>query len=507
MSIQLGTRPRAIIFVELDDMPFGWHTDPLCFPKLNARMAAESSWLNLPNMRLSTPTCGPSRCNTFMGLRSDHSGAVNNSITENQKGINDCSNWMRADGIYCGGVGKYMNGWAGPNYNFSTGSVIPETSTKYAPRGWDWSGWMYTAGGTAATQYTLYDSYNVQDPLSIVTHYSGTDPGNYMIDVSFVKAIDFVNTYSSVSSGPPVMLWVTPVAPHDPFTPAQRHVSAVVTPFTHRPSVFQTDVSTQPQWIKDIVQLNTAQMNNVTGTQTNKARRCLLSVDDGLDNLIQALIAKGIYNDTLLIFLTDNGNAFGRFTRLASVNEMAKSSNYPEIDRASCLMHWPGQASKTINNVCSTLDFVATWCDLFDISPPSDVVLDGISLVPLVENPNTPWPDYIESCVRSLNSGTSLWWGLNTEDGYIYTEHYDSVPHMTDGTTPIDKELYLPADWDAQINVVTSNPSKASELASKLAYSKSKTEGQRRAAGRPWIGSGLQSAIDIGSGHETTVDA
>src|SRR5439155_5272155 len=120
----------------------------------------------------------------------------------------------------------------------------------------------------------------------------------------------------------PFFLWLTYTAPHaggpDPnpnppsncfntAKPAPRHADAFAfQPLPKPPNFNEADVSDKPAEIRNRPLLKPARIADI-----QRMYRCrlgsLLSVDEGVKKVVQALAAKGELANTLLVFTSDNG--------------------------------------------------------------------------------------------------------------------------------------------------------------------------------------------------------
>jgi N-sulfoglucosamine sulfohydrolase len=102
-------------------------------------------------------------------------------------------------------------------------------------------------------------------------------------------------------------------------------------------------------------------------------RRC----DDVVGAVLEALEATGQADDTLVLFLSDNGMAF----------PYAKANTYLRSTLTPLIVRWPGHLEPgTVDEttLVSSLDFFPTFCDVLGLEAPRD--LDGVSLHELWED-------------------------------------------------------------------------------------------------------------------------
>ncbi|HEX2972721.1 MAG TPA: sulfatase, partial [Tepidisphaeraceae bacterium] len=135
-------------------------------------------------------------------------------------------------------------------------------------------------------------------------------------------------------------------------------------------------------------------------------------IDWSVGQILQTLQELNLDDNTLLIFTSDNGpwleknNAAGHAVPLRD----GKFTRYEGGFREPCLMRWPGQipAGKACSEIASTIDLLPTFATLAGVSVPSDCVIDGKNIWPLMNaTPSAHTPHdaffYEKSAVRSGN--------------------------------------------------------------------------------------------------------
>ena len=116
------------------------------------------------------------------------------------------------------------------------------------------------------------------------------------------------------------------------------------------------------------------------------------SLDDSVGMLMETLFEEGIYDDTIMIFTSDNGGlstAEGSPTCNLPLSE-GKGWMYEGGTREPLVVRWPGQIKpgKVIDTPVSSPDFYPTICDMAGINNYKDV--SGISLVDLLKGNKKP---------------------------------------------------------------------------------------------------------------------
>ena len=103
--------------------------------------------------------------------------------------------------------------------------------------------------------------------------------------------------------------------------------------------------------------------------------RCLLGVNDGIGELMNALSASGRLNSAHMFFTSDNGYLLGEHRMVK------KGEPYEEPSRIPFMVRWPGVAGRVERNLVSSVDLSATVCAIGGTTPPGS---DGRNLTPLI---------------------------------------------------------------------------------------------------------------------------
>jgi arylsulfatase A-like enzyme len=111
-------------------------------------------------------------------------------------------------------------------------------------------------------------------------------------------------------------------------------------------------------------------------------RKMIHHMDEGIGRIVAALEAKGLLDNTLIVFTSDNGGE--RF-----------SDNWPFVGqkmdlleggiRVPVIAHWPARiaAGSVSDTPAITMDWTATMLDAARVAPHAAYAMDGVSLLPL----------------------------------------------------------------------------------------------------------------------------
>ncbi len=167
---------------------------------------------------------------------------------------------------------------------------------------------------------------------------------------------------------------------------------------------------------------------------------CVSFIDAQLGVMINALKASGQWENTIIIFLGDNGYHLGEHFHWGKVTLFEPSDNVPFMMRA------PGitTAGSRSEGKVESLDCFPTLMELCRISPPTQ--LQGKSLVPILKDPKTPGKDVVYTVVSRGKDPIILGTAIRFEN-WRYTEW----------GSPTECELYDLSTDHAELNNLAPN--------------------------------------------------
>ncbi|HUT09222.1 MAG TPA: arylsulfatase [Thermoguttaceae bacterium] len=130
---------------------------------------------------------------------------------------------------------------------------------------------------------------------------------------------------------------------------------------------------------------------------TTKIYGMIRSVDDSFGRVRAVLEELGLENDTLLIFTSDNGPCSGSKPidrHMAGLHGL-KGTVYENGIRVPCFMRWPAgfESPAKVTRLAAHLDVLPTVLEACGVAVEAEMELDGVSLLPLLQNPSADWPD------------------------------------------------------------------------------------------------------------------
>jgi arylsulfatase A-like enzyme len=114
----------------------------------------------------------------------------------------------------------------------------------------------------------------------------------------------------------------------------------------------------------------------------------MMEIDWSVGQIINALKENGIYNNTLVIFTSDNGPwlKFGNHAGSAGIFREGKLTTWEGGQRVACIMSWPSEipANSICNKMASTIDIYPTVAEITQAKLP-DKRIDGVNIFPLMK--------------------------------------------------------------------------------------------------------------------------
>jgi arylsulfatase A len=118
------------------------------------------------------------------------------------------------------------------------------------------------------------------------------------------------------------------------------------------------------------------------------------NMDDNIGRLLSRLDELKLRENTIVIFLSDNG---ANGVRYNAGMRGAKNSFHEGGTRVPFLLNWPARFKepRTVREIASHIDVFPTLLELCGVPAPSTLPQDGRSLVPLMEGRTNGWPERI----------------------------------------------------------------------------------------------------------------
>ncbi len=278
--------------------------------------------------------CAPSRASLLTGRYNLRTGTF--GVTHNKEAMNPeeltIPEVLKSEGYYSSCIGKWHNGIQYP----------------YNPLGQGFDEFFGFTGGH------INNYFNAE-------LLRGTKPvktSGYITDVLTDEAINFIKR----NKNEPFFCYLSYNAPHGPWQVPDKYYEK-----------FKT---------KEFDEI----VSSIWGMCEN--------IDYNIGRLIDCLDDEGITENTLIIFLSDNGG-IGTTKLFNAGMRGGKTSVHEGGSRVPLFMNWPAAnwTPKVVERISAHIDILPTIIDLCGIEFAGKFKLDGTSLKPLIEGDSDDWPE------------------------------------------------------------------------------------------------------------------
>lgn len=344
------------------------------------------------NALATTPTCCPSRASIMTGLYA-HNHGVHTSEggqAENMDQLLTLQRYLRRGGYRTGIYGKYLNAW---------------------PREVDppwFDDWAILSDSTAHAYFN--GRWNVNGKVGRLKSYSTR--------IIERKALRFVEA-SEAADDQPWLLYLAPMSPHLPATPHPLHRGVDVPRFAKTPAMLEEDRTDKPQEVQE------QEVDwKLVKQWRRKQLRSLMSVDEMVDAVFRELKKTGEADETLAIYLSDNGFLWGEHGLGQKIRPYEASAEVPFYVR------WPGHvpAGEVDERLVANVDIAPTVMAAAGLDPDHDY--DGRSFLGAERDRLL-----LEQWKRPDRSVPN--WAATRASRYLYVEYY-----AEDRLVPAFREYY-----------------------------------------------------------------
>ncbi len=211
----------------------------------------------------------------------------------------------------------------------------------------------------------------------------------YITDELTDYALDWIR---GLKKETPYFLYLSHKAVHSEFVPAQRHAGKYKDKeFVYPKSMAKpTPEQNQPAWMQN-------QRNSWHGVEYpyhsnlniaeyyQRYAETLCGVDDGVGRLLDALRERGDLDQTLFVYMGDNGFAFGEHGLIDKRTAYEESMRVPLLARCPELF----KAGTAVNKTVANIDLMPTFLEAAGAG--TQAVVDGSSWLPMAQGRNTAW--------------------------------------------------------------------------------------------------------------------
>ena len=357
--------PNIVLF-NLDDM----RADALPFmPQVNALLAGDGT--KFTNAFVPTALSGPSRQSLFTGMYAHNTGVFDNEPPLGGELNRDYSStmatWFHNAGYHTAMFGKIGTADHSESSNVDYTQVPPEWNVYHIP------------AGAVPNGNPYYGFIEYQNGVKVdhALHEYSTDVWRDAV-VSDITATDTTTS--------PLFIYFTPFAPHQPFLPAVRDVGKLAGLAPARPPSY--NISPQfPDGNGQLQPVRTPVANDLAATFDLARQRyleTLLSADDAVAKVYHALETKGILNNTIIVFTSDQGYLWGEHALFDLKHNLTEEAiRVPLIIRDG---RHPTSGGRASSELAMNIDIAPTLAEMAGVKVPNKV--DGVSLSQAIAGTN-----------------------------------------------------------------------------------------------------------------------
>lgn len=359
-----ATRPRNVVFILSDDHRYDFMgfmsgaPEWLQTPALD-RMAAGGA--HIRNAFVTTSLCSPSRASILTGQYAHRHRIVDNT-SPIPEGTRFFPEFLQRAGYRTAYVGKWHMGEV---------DDMPQPGFDH---------WVSFRG------QGVYE-----DPVLNVDG-ERVEAKGYTTDILTGYALDWLKKQQAEEPDRPFFLYLSHKAVHAEFVPAPRHRGRYAgEPIPYPETMPASANRDKPDWVR-------AQRNSWHGVDYlyhgqmefddfyRAYAETLLAADENVGRVLDYLKEAGLEDETLVIYMGDNGFLLGEHGLID------KRNAYEESIRVPMLAYAPGlvEPGSTIESMVRGIDIAPTILDL--AGAKSDIVMDGRSVLPLLRAEPADWP-------------------------------------------------------------------------------------------------------------------
>ncbi len=352
-KVQQESSPKPnVIIVMTDDQgigDFGFTGNPYIKTPVIDKLADQS--LNLTNFYVA-PVCAPTRASLMTGRYSERTGVYDTYkggaiMSDSEITIAEI---LQENGYETGIFGKWH---LGDNYPYRPFDQGFETSVVFRAGGVGQPGDIFNFFARDSSYFNPVLFKN-GEPVKTI---------GYCSDVYTDETIEFINK-NQEKSEKPFFAYLSFNAPHTPLQLPQEYYN-MYKDIEFDASKFEVyDEIVEKMTAKDI-------------EAAKKVYGMVSNIDDNIGKLIQSLKEQGIYDNTIIVFLTDNGPQQNRYKM--GLRER-KSSVFGGGVRVPCLIHYPEKfkEKQELDATIAHIDLLPSILDLCGLEKVNHKI-DGMS--------------------------------------------------------------------------------------------------------------------------------
>ena len=293
------------------------------------------------------PVCAPTRAEFLTGRYHPRTGVYGVSTGQERMNLDErtIADAFKFAGYATGAFGKWHNG----------------------------SQWPYHPMARGFDEYYGYTSGHWGEYFNPPLEHNGQpvrDQG-YIVDLCTDRALSFIKRHTGRPQSRPFFCFVPFTTPHSPWAVPESDWQT-----------FKDQAITQPA----------TQPNLEQPDETRCALAMVANQDRNVGRVLDALRERGVEENTIVIYFSDNGPNTWRFN---GGMKGRKGTTDEGGVRSTCFIRWPAKLKKnhTVTQIAGAIDLLPTLMALTGNSHVGDKPLDGRDLSPLLLGNANDWPE------------------------------------------------------------------------------------------------------------------
>ncbi|MCH1441807.1 MAG: arylsulfatase [Rubripirellula sp.] len=228
--------------------------------------------------------------------------------------------------------------------------------------------YIHRGGGLAQPSEPIENNKRYTNPI-LFENGKQVETDGYCTDLYFDAAIRFIDRCKQ--KGKPFFVYLPTNAPHGPYDDVPQEL------YEYYKTV-------------DLNSIMVGKKGNVD--QLARIAAMIENVDQNIGKLDQHLKEQGLFDNTMVVYLVDNGPNSMRF---AGPFRGMKATVHEGGIRSPFFVRWPDRLrpGTVSDRIAAHIDLLPTIADAAGVNVPARANVDGRSLLPLLEGKRPDWPD------------------------------------------------------------------------------------------------------------------
>lgn len=302
------------------------------------------------------PVCGPSRAGLLTGRYQDRFGFTTNPTVDPQ---NENAGLPVEEEMISEALQK-------ANYKSAIiGKWHMGTHPRFHPlkQGWDYFFGFLTGGHNYFPEKLIYNDFSeVKWPygwysMKLLENYKRIDIDDYLTDELSDAAVRYIK--KQVKANQKFLVYLSYNAPHAPLQATSKYLD---------------------------------RFPEIENKRRKKYAAMVSAMDDGVGRVMNAIKSAGQEENTIVVFLSDNGGPVHKNGSKNFPLRGGKSDLYEGGIRVPFAMQWKGKIKKGMeyNYPVSSMDIMGTICEIAGVKTKNK--LDGVNLLPFLKTKNKAMP-------------------------------------------------------------------------------------------------------------------